>query len=443
MAIFIVFAGTLAQVDKGIWAVMDQYFRCWVAWIELKIFFPDAWSVKGGFPFPGGWLLGAALLANLVISHASRIRIQARGGRLLLGAAVIAIGGALTALVITHVFEADSSEKKIAPSMRVTFQLLQGGGAALVLFMGCWMVFRRKAGIVLLHSGVVLLMLSELVTGLTAEEALMKINKGESSNYGEVQHETELAFVDSSGAETDDVVVIPEWMLRRGGAIPLADLPFEVEVLPESFHKNASLRRPGEKEKNPATQGAGVGLIAVERAEESGVDSGGGIDMPVACVKLRDRAARTDLGTWLVSLEMQYRDIRQTVRVGSKSYQMALRHKRLYKPYRVYLQDLRLERYKGTETARDYSSIVRLEDPDRGVVRERVRIWMNNPLRYRGETLYQSGIDEVAQTYTILQIVQNRGWMVPYLACMIVAVGLLGQFLLHFVGFLKKQGAVA
>ena len=54
MAIFLVFAGTLAQREKGICTVMEQYFRCWVAWIEFRVFCPREWNVSGGFPFPGG-----------------------------------------------------------------------------------------------------------------------------------------------------------------------------------------------------------------------------------------------------------------------------------------------------------------------------------------------------------------------------------------------------
>ena len=57
MAIFIVLAGTMAQVDKGIWQVVDEYFRVPIAWIDLKIFFPPHWfpglpAIPGRFPFP-------------------------------------------------------------------------------------------------------------------------------------------------------------------------------------------------------------------------------------------------------------------------------------------------------------------------------------------------------------------------------------------------------
>jgi cytochrome c biogenesis protein ResB len=128
----------------------------------------------------------------------------------------------------------------------------------------------------------------------------------------------------------------------------------------------------------------------------------------------------------------------QTFRAGGKDYRMSLRFTRTYKPYSLYLSSFRFERYSGTDTPKDYSSNVKLEDPERSVVRD-VRIWMNNPLRYRGDTLYQSSFDAETEKGTVLQVVENRGWMAPYVGCMIVAVGLLGQFLLHLMGFLRKR----
>src|SRR5689334_22244213 len=80
LSMVLVFFGTLAQINNGIWTVMEQYFRCWIA------------MLGGWLPFPGGRLLGALLLVNLVISHSARIKLQARGPRLLLGLATLAVG---------------------------------------------------------------------------------------------------------------------------------------------------------------------------------------------------------------------------------------------------------------------------------------------------------------------------------------------------------------
>ena len=444
MAIFLVFAGTLAQRFQGIWTVMEQYFRCWVSWIDFKIFFPreahGEQPVPGGFPFPGGRLLGVALLANLLVSHTGRIRIPARGGRRLIGLATLAIGAVLTWTVIAHVFDADSSAKKIDPFWRVTMQLMQGGGAAAVLFVGCWLVFVRKAGIVLLHSGVIILMMSELSTSISAKETTMSIFEGQTINYVKDTRTVELAIVDGSDPVTDDVFVVPESLLRKGGTIHLEGLPFDLQVPEGKFMKNAGLRPARPADTNPATRGAGLQWIAAPHAEESGTDTEGRVDLPGVYVAFRERASGADLGTFLTALRLTMEKTTQILRSGGRDYQVSLRFERSYKPYSLYLYNFKATRYPGSEKPKDFSSFVRLEDPGRKMVRD-VRIWMNNPLRYRGETFYQSSFDAVTEKGTVLQVVQNRGWMAPYVACMIVAVGLLGQFQLHLLEFLRKRRA--
>jgi hypothetical protein len=68
-------------------------------------------------------------------------------------------------------------------------------------------------------------------------------------------------------------------------------------------------------------------------------------------------------------------------------------------------------------------------------------IYMNHPLRYAGETFYQSSFLAGDQG-TILQVVRNPGWLLPYLACAIVALGLLIHFGLHLIGFLRQRAAL-
>ena len=41
---------------------------------------------------------------------------------------------------------------------------------------------------------------------------------------------------------------------------------------------------------------------------------------------------------------------------------------------------------------------------------------MNHPLRYQGETFYQSGVLGLGKG-TILQVVRNPGWLIPYISC--------------------------
>ena len=438
LALFLVFAGTLAQRFQGIWSVMEQYFRCWLAWVDAKVFYPSSVEVRWGFPFPGGFLIGTALLINLLVSHARRIQVQARGPRLWMGLAVLAIGSVLTWLVISHVFDADSSEKKIDPFWRVTMQLVQGTGVAVVLFWGCRMVFGRKAGIVLLHGGIVLMMISELITAKAAVEGRMRISEGSYRNYVFDTRETELAVVDGSDPASDRVTVVPERMYEHGGKISSPELPFDIEIPKDRWFVNADPAE-GDAAKdaapNPAT--AGVGLhTPIRKLKESTSEA---IDLPACYATLLEKGSGTPIGTWLLWTYFTYEGGGgQKVEVGGKTYEIALRFKRTYKPYEIHLKEFEASFYDGTRTPKDFSAYVRLVDAERGVDRD-VRIWMNNPLRYRSDTLYQSSWDGGPAELTELQVVTNVGWMVPYVGCMIVAVGLLGQFSMHLLGFLRGR----
>ena len=107
------------------------------------------------------------------------------------------------------------------------------------------------------------------------------------------------------------------------------------------------------------------------------------------------------------------------------------------------LIDVRKDDYLGTDTPRNYSSDVRLVDPTRSVDRE-VHIWMNNPLRFAGETFYQSGYNldrSTGKESTTLAVVTNTGWMIPYVSCMLVAVGMLAHFAITLLRFLNRRAA--
>ena len=135
------------------------------------------------------------------------------------------------------------------------------GRRRIVLLAGCVLVFRQRAGIVLLHGGVALLMCSELWTGLTANEAQMTIAEGQTANYASDIRTTELAVIDRSDPEHDRVTVVPavaalEATSARPARIEHADLPFTMQVLRwlREFVVCAT-RKAGEP--NPATAGTG------------------------------------------------------------------------------------------------------------------------------------------------------------------------------------------
>jgi hypothetical protein len=377
LAFILVFCGTLAQVDAGIWTVVKQYFRSSYVWVPLQIFVPRSIRVPGGFPFPGGWLIGGCLLANLLAAHAVRFRFT-------------------------------------------------------------W----KRSGILLIHAGLVVMMLSELVTGLFAVEGILTIVQGSSSSFLELHDLKELAIIDPSDPATDHVVVIPESRLKQGELIRHDRLPFDVE--PVRYMVNSDMPRPAEPGvPNPATAGDGRMLVARPRPPVTGTDREQSDDSPAAYLAFKKKDSGESLGTYLVSswwsdyLRMQGQDRPQQVQVEHKTYSVYLRAKRVYKPYAVFLKKFQHTRYTGTDLDKSFSSQVRLVDPSRHEERE-IEISMNEPLRYGGETFYQSGFLP-GDLGTRLQVVRNPGWLMPYVSCFMVAAGMIFHFGLHLSRFLRRR----
>src|SRR3954471_17869276 len=122
---------------------------------------------------------------------------------------------------------------------------------------------------------------------------------------------------------------------------------------------------------------------------------------------------------------------------GGRNWLIALRQARYYKPYSITLQKFTHDRYAGTDIPKNFSSRITLIDPERSVNRD-VLVYMNHPLRYRGETFYQAGFDKNDEA-TILQVVHNPTFIAPYVACIVVALGLLTQFGSHLIGFSRRR----
>ncbi|HUQ71300.1 MAG TPA: cytochrome c biogenesis protein CcsA [Planctomycetaceae bacterium] len=518
MAIFIVLAGTLAQVEKDIWQVIDEYFRNrWFAWIDFQLFLPPSFwgalfgtkvpQIPGGFYFPSGWLIGAVMAMNLLAAHLVRFKVQARGWRLVSGLLLSMVGIALTTLVVTSANNTEGlqgepwvsydalwwlllaglaglcaaslygwcraafggltwwlltaavvlqagvllygvsrgMDGRLSDSgMRILWQLTQGGLAGLVLLAGCIMVFKQRGGIVLLHGGIGLMMFGELLVGRTAIEAQIQMQEGETVNFVQDIRTVELAVVDRSDPEHDQVTVIPRRLLIESldSRQPISDdrLPFRIQV--DQFFQNSAIRRvkPEDKNKNPATDGVGKDWIAENVRPGSGTDTDSKVDLSACYVTILPKDGDTPLAKPLLGLIFSSQNIEEKIKVGDASYDIALRFQRTYKPYKFQLVDVRKDDYIGTSTPKNYSSDVRLVDDTRHVDRT-LKIWMNNPLRFAGETFYQSGYHVDPQTQiegTTLQVVTNGGWMIPYVSCMLVAAGLLAHFSIVLLRFLRR-----
>jgi len=478
-------------------------------------FFPSKPDLKPwvGFWFPRGWTIGAVMMANLFSAHLVRFKKQATGVPLFAGIGVIVLGAILTWAVIATASSADAIQTNTVigydrvwqlmglsilaisgslvfvglsdgnkpiervlflasavlaglvsagvllvppledPSMRILYQLLKGTVCGLVLLAGCWLVFRNRAGIVLLHSGIGMLMIYEILVGMNAGtmEASMSIEEGQTAVYTTDIRSCELVVADLSDAKEDVETIVPGRLLKVGTKFDDQQLPFIVEL--RDFHPHSTLynkkagflmSRPGQPAEAPqtpdlATTGLGNTFRIQPLDTSVGTDTSGAVDTPSAYVRLLSREDGQDLGTYLVTTILTRSE---PVEYQGKKYDLELRFRRSYTPYHVTLKDVQKNVYVGTDRPKDFRSIVTLVDTSRADAKPiDFEIWMNNPLRYGGFTFYQSNYDvgtEERRELTSLQVVENEGWTIPYLACMITAVGMLFQFFQVLARFLGK-----
>ena len=94
------------------------------------------------------------------------------------------------------------------------------------------------------------------------------------------------------------------------------------------------------------------------------------------------------------------------------------------------------EFYQGTDIPFNFESeiVLNMEKNES----RRALVYMNTPLRHEGKTFYQYQMNKSAD-YTVFQVVRNPSWLVPYIACVLVSIGLLWQFSFHLVRFLNKN----
>jgi hypothetical protein len=286
----------------------------------------------------------------------------------------------------------------------------------------------RKSGIWLTHAGLILLLVGEIVSGLVQEDYQMRLDEGETKNYAESPRLTELAIIDETDPNFDDVVAIPESVLARGTVLQVPKLPFR--VVPRDYYPNSTLQMRSQAPGAPpsiATMGLGPQIAAMPIEVTYKQDER---NMPTAFVEL----VGTDgsLGVWAVSPLL---GMPQRFQVAGRSFKMVMRPTRRYEPYSVTLEKFSHDIYPGTDIPKNFSSKVRLNVP--GNPGREILIYMNNPLRYSGLTYYQAGYD--GEHTTILQVVRNPSWLVPYIACGAIALGLVVQFLIHLAAFAGRR----
>src|SRR2546426_4789651 len=160
LAVILIFIGTLAQVDQGLYQAQARYFKSFLIYWTPR---GTLWSIP---VFPGGYLIGTVLLINLLAAPISRFKYT-----------------------------------------------------------------KKKFGILMIHAGIILLLLGQLLTDVLSKESAMRLAEGEAKNYSQDFRDNELVVIDTSDSKQDCVVSIPESLVAQKRDIRPAEMPFALRVV--------------------------------------------------------------------------------------------------------------------------------------------------------------------------------------------------------------------
>ncbi|HEX7861246.1 MAG TPA: cytochrome c biogenesis protein ResB [Verrucomicrobiae bacterium] len=297
---------------------------------------------------------------------------------------------------------------------------------------------KKKFGIFVIHAGLILLLVGQLTTQLYQVESFMAIEEGGQKNYSESERTAELAIIDVTDTNDNFVVAIPQQILQKQNEIRHERLPFTVRVQKFSENSLPSIEQGKikftEKSLEVSMNKINIPAVTVEFVTDEGAKG----PFSVSSWQTRKQFVQMMAEGFESSFDRSMIEPAKFSYKG-REYEVTLRGRRYYKDFTLALHDFRFDRYMGTAIPKNFSSRVTLINPNTQENRE-INIYMNNPLRYGGETFYQSSF-EPDESGTVLQVVRNPSWLVPYISCLMVSVGLIAQFMYHLVGFAKKRRA--
>ncbi len=280
---------------------------------------------------------------------------------------------------------------------------------------------RQKAGIIVTHLGALLLLYGGLFTALFSSEGYLDLLPDQEKSVVSDYHQREFVLLNTKG---ESLQSFPVSELNVGKSLRISQPPLKIEIL-ESCRNCA--------------------IVARQDAGEDFKGMAANMSLKPAPLKIQDEENLTgatfslegsqDDGNYLVLDEVPKLP---EIRAGEETFLFALRKTQRPLPFTVKLLEFRRDLHPGTEMARAYESRVEIID---GQARWETVISMNQPLRYKGYTFFQSSfVQTPAGEMSVLAVVHNVGRIFPYLSGILMCLGLI----LHLVlGRGKKHRAPA
>ena len=279
------------------------------------------------------------------------------------------------------------------------------------LFFSDWKI--QKSGIILTHLGALILLLGGIITAISQREYYMILPEGSSTPYIYDYFKTAtLAF-------------------QGQNRISLDNLPFTFDILEScdncDIKKREEIGNPYELPLHDMAQF--MALLPKPREPQAEANFSG--------ITAKITGAGNNQDGIYVAFQHMPKPIE--IKTGDKTYKLIYSKKQSTLPFQIALKDFKKASHPGTMMASAYSSDITVIDGD---IKWQAHIEMNEPLRYKGYTFYQSSFEQTPdEELSILSVVENKGRLFPYIGTIVIALGLITHLLISTHRKSKKGDA--
>lgn len=276
------------------------------------------------------------------------------------------------------------------------------------LFFSVWRW--AQAGIILTHLGVLILLIGGGLTAASQKEGFIAIGEGSEMRTVSDYHSRILRIT-----RDESVVADLDFGDLQKGMLPL-NLPFKVRI--DSLCTNCV---PAPLKDDTGRKGLAAEIALRDSPPEKDAETNlSGLTFTVS------DAEEESNGTYLAMEEIPHTP---EIETQGDTYKFAMMREQRPLPFGIALIDFKRDVYPGTDMASGFSSAVEIRD---GGMVWPATISMNEPLRYKGYTIYQASFSQRPDgEFSVLSVVENHGRMFPYLSSAVIFAGLLLQLLLR------------
>ena len=196
----------------------------------------------------------------------------------------------------------------------------------------------KKCGLFLIHFGLILLIISELLTDLVSHESQMRIDEGSRSNFSINFRQHELVLIDRRAKDFDTVFAVTSEALKQPEPIPIPGTPLMVQCI--QYFPNSNIVAAKAESSSPADKGFAIKENYTLTPAAISYDDN---EPNIVSAYVKIFADEQPVGTWLVSNLLEINNVKQIVRWKGQEWELALRFQRSYYPFEFELIDYGLE----------------------------------------------------------------------------------------------------